>query len=157
MSKYLVTHREVMVSHHIVNALNGIEAMGFIKSAYADGTLGLSDMDLLDVDTEWYVASEDDMDTFDVFNPDATVVCIDQISRMYNSPCDMYIPICEAMSNLMMIDGQECTRDFDTICRISQCELIDSNKLCEVYRTVSGDLFFNGNEGSFTLVSGDWE
>ena len=157
MSKYLVTHREVMVSHHIVNAPNGIEAMGLIKSAYANGILSLSDMDLLDVETDWYVASEDDMDTFEEFNPDATIVCIDEISRMYSSPCDMYIPICETMCDLVMIDGHEYTRDFDTIGRISQCELIDSNKFCEVYRTISGDLLFNGNEGSFTLVSNDWE
>ena len=157
MSKYLVTHREVMVGHHIVNALDGIEAMGLIKSAYADGTLGLSDMDLLDVETEWYVADESDVELFVEFNPDAAIVCVDGISRMYNSPCDMYIPICEATCDLVMIDGQEYTRDFDTICRISQCELIDRNKLCEVYRTVSDDLFFNGNEGSFTIVSNDWE
>ena len=82
---------------------------------------------------------------------------IDEISSMYSSPCDMYIPICEAMSNLVVIDDQEYTRDFVIINRISQCELIDSNKLCEVYRTISGDLLFNGDEGSFTLVSGDWE
>ena len=157
MSKYLVTHREVMVSNHIVNALDGIEAMGLIKSAYANGTLSLSDMDLLDVENDWYVADESDVALFGEFNPDAAIVCIDEISRMYSSPGDMYIPICEAMCDLVVIDGQEYTRDFDTICRISQCELIDRNKLCEVYRTVSGDLFFNGNEGSFTLISGDWE